>query len=1457
MVKQLSTQKALLWLGILAVSACSNESDHEQDNNEAKEEIEQQRGALTAAIPGARAVDDGGVSRAFGTALATGRTHAQAAESFVRAHSLALGANPSDLRPAEVVDGRVEINSAAQPLGLMLDRSTGQYKFYLYRYAQVRDGVPVHDSQLLALVRNAGDHPVVWSSSSLRSVGSFRASPTLAAKAPDTAKILRALEPMTDFTGRRFGSSSRVTSVTSPELRVFAGRGATAVAPAMASTFIAETADPPGKWRVVTDAATGDVLDVESLIVFEDVVGSVSGNVTEGAKSMDCAEEVPTAFPLADVFISGGDTATAGLDGQFVIPNPGTDPVDVTSQIGGVYFDVTDYSGANEVLTSTVTPPGPIDFLHNPENLTDDLRAQSNGYVHAMIVRDFLLSYVPDYPTISTQVDFPVSVNRTDLYCPGNAWYDYSSINFCRSSSQYGNTSFASVNHHEYGHHIVSSGGSGQGPYGEGMSDVVALLIAEDPGLGYGFFLNQCDSPLRTADNDCQYSATSCSSCGSSSHACGNLISGVVWDIREQLLITEPTEYADILSTLMLSSIPMHTGTSINESIAIDLLTLDDDDGLLDNGTPHYAEICAGFAAHGMSCPPILEGMAVAPDAVAEAEGPNGGPFAPATFVYEVTNLGPEASLDYAVSIEGSPSWVQVVDGSGSVLLNETASVTVQIDQAAAAGLSNGAYAANVLFDNTTNGVGNTTRVVELDVGVPLAIYSEDFEDGLGDFTIGGESNNLWHLTTSCASTLTTGHSAPSSLYFGNDSTCNFNSGLVAGTVTSPVVAVTDTSLLLLRLNYFLQTENSNSYDRASVAVSVNGGTFVTLATNYGIGTDLPEGTGVWEQAELDLSSLVSSLPSADVQIRFAFDSVDSVANTYAGFLVDDVELRAFGATCSTDADCDDGLSCSGAETCVNGACQAGQPVDCDDAVACTVDSCDELSSCVNTPNDSACDDGNVCSGTETCDPASGCVAGTPLECDDGDPCTNDSCDPVLGCFVSPVSCDDGDACTADVCDPVTGCSSSPISCDDGDPCTVSSCDSETGCATTPVDCDDGDPCTVDSCDAATGCSSVALDCDDGNECTADSCDAVLGCVNEPITGTCSDDGNECTDDVCDAGQCTHPDNGSCGPGVFLESGGTVVMEAENFHEHIARANHNWTPASNGSASGGQLLVANPNTNTNINTGYVSGSPELRYEVNFQTTGTYYVWVRGIGQSGDDDSCHVGIDGTGPSSADRISSFATNLSWSRSTMDGPVATINVNSAGVHTISLWMREDGFRFDKLLLTTNGNYFPSGLGPNESPQGIPEPECASNADCNDSNACTNDACISGSCSYTNNSDPCADDGNSCTDDICSGGTCTHPDNGTCQPTSPCAAYCSNPVPFSGNFQSGSLGSGATCHETTSPLNGGVCGNFANGRSLYVNGQQMSCTGNWPSLPPPVNGGYCVWTTAGQYPWAYFATW
>ena len=39
--------------------------------------------------------------------------------------------------------------------------------------------------------------------------------------------------------------------------------------------------------------------------------------------------------------------------------------------------------------------------------------------------------------------------------------------------------------------------------------------------------------------NDCQYSETNCSTCGSGVHACGQLISGCVWDMLEYFDFTD------------------------------------------------------------------------------------------------------------------------------------------------------------------------------------------------------------------------------------------------------------------------------------------------------------------------------------------------------------------------------------------------------------------------------------------------------------------------------------------------------------------------------------------------------------------------------------------------------------------------------------------------------------------------------------------------------------------------------------------------------------------------------------------------------------------------------------------------------------------------------------------------------------------------------------------------------
>jgi hypothetical protein len=127
-------------------------------------------------------------------------------------------------------------------------------------------------------------------------------------------------------------------------------------------------------------------------------------------------------------------------------------------------------------------------------------------------------------------------------------------------------------------------------------------------------------------------------------------------------------------------------------------------------------------------------------------------------------------------------------------------------------------------------------------------------------------------------------------------------------------------------------------------------------------------------------------------------------------------------------AECDDGLYCIVGETCSGGVCSGVQARDCTHlSDECNDGNCDEdndlciavqktdgtecgsrscsgtdwmkstciSGACTGTELQEACDNGVFCDGPESCDPAAGCQAGTPPDCRDGIPCTNDSCNPT------------------------------------------------------------------------------------------------------------------------------------------------------------------------------------------------------------------------------------------------------------------------------------------------------------------------------------------------------------------------------------------------------------------------------------------------------------------------------
>jgi hypothetical protein len=151
-----------------------------------------------------------------------------------------------------------------------------------------------------------------------------------------------------------------------------------------------------------------------------------------------------------------------------------------------------------------------------------------------------------------------------------------------------------------------------------------------------------------------------------------------------------------------------------------------------------------------------------------------------------------------------------------------------------------------------------------------------------------------------------------------------------------------------------------------------------------------------------------------------------------------------------------------------------------------------------------SCNPGYEDDGMGNCELSAGCTSNT--DCDDGNPCTDDSCNLVSG------------ACSS-VPNPGNTCSDSNL-CTIDDMCTV-----DGSCVGTTKDCSDGNECTEDSCSAGTGeCvnSPAPLNepCDGGNGI----CDGAGICVGAECTVDADcDDGKACSQDICNAGYCENP----------------------------------------------------------------------------------------------------------------------------------------------------------------------------------------------------------------------------------------------------------------------------------------------------------------------------------------------
>ncbi len=192
-------------------------------------------------------------------------------------------------------------------------------------------------------------------------------------------------------------------------------------------------------------------------------------------------------------------------------------------------------------------------------------------------------------------------------------------------------------------------------------------------------------------------------------------------------------------------------------------------------------------------------------------------------------------------------------------------------------------------FINLDTTLGHSSRGAVLGtadtVGVANTLALYNFESGQQGWTVTPlTGTSLWHLSTRRGGD--GGHSPFTSFYYGSDATGNYDFGSTAGAIVSPTISLPSASLLKLDFNYFLQVESGTSYDLAEVQISNNGGaTWTALMTKA---NGLNYSTSNWTAApQIDISAYAGQ----NVQLRFYFNSIDSIANSTEGWYVDDVKI--------------------------------------------------------------------------------------------------------------------------------------------------------------------------------------------------------------------------------------------------------------------------------------------------------------------------------------------------------------------------------------------------------------------------------------------------------------------------------------------------------------------------------------------------------------------------------------
>ena len=570
-----------------------------------------------------------------------------ALQAYLKAHAAELRIDPAELSSSP----RISIHNDGALIFIYVPREV--------------DGLPVRDNSIGAAI-NSGNLILLG----LQKWGDVAASvPRTPAIAPDAAEDVVRVHALplaiAEFTR-------------APQLELIpVATDANGIAYRLAWVVNSRIEGDLGNWEGLVDARSGALMSFQDRNQYAD--GQITGGaypVSNDQRPPDGIEQENWPMPFADFTVDGvkrfTDTGgnmgcipgsiSSSLSGLYLKINDTCGAVNETGTNG---IDLG--SGPTAVATDCVVPAG---------HSAGDTKSSRSGFYELNRIAEQARGHLGEGTSGGAwaRTQLTANMNLNDI-C--NAFWDGGSVNFFRSSfaNGCGNTGeIAAIFDHEWGHGMDNNGVNPNiaGP-GEAIADIYAGLRLNTSCIGRGFFTDDtcggygdaCDGTPAdgcTGVRDIDYlnhrcnqphtiswilngfttgqcnntgAAPACPAegsvgpCGRETHCEGYVMAETGWDLMTRDLVAGPFNYStqtahEIAARLLyIGAQPVGNwytcavgGGCAATGGYLSVLAADDDDGNLENGTPHMTAIHAAFERHEIHCAtpaPVNSGCAGAP----------------------------------------------------------------------------------------------------------------------------------------------------------------------------------------------------------------------------------------------------------------------------------------------------------------------------------------------------------------------------------------------------------------------------------------------------------------------------------------------------------------------------------------------------------------------------------------------------------------------------------------------------------------------------------------------------------------------------------------------------------------------------------------------------------------------------------------------------------------------------